>query len=808
MIKRHTISCGRGLYALIYVIYGKVMSREKGGRRMICTRCGAEIGENIICPECGNIVEKQENSPLEIGESINETAEKEINSDPVKIVDNVAENYGFDWQAAHQSSNQPEKKPDNKIVYIVMGVIGAAIAATLLFLVLNLAGVGDPKKDLEKAFANTVKELSGQETFGKMAEVMYENNLLSQQLIFAINNVVVTENGEKTELMEENRPIRFELNGTTDKENQSSWTQISGGVGECKDIRFEVFFDEDGYLFGFPDLYKYYLSMTPEEMEMVTGVEVNLEEGVDSDKTAEAMASLGKTFTKWLKEAYQDVKCEKTKNVKLNSGNEVLRADQYDLTISRRNYEKHLKKLPSMISSDETFMSWYIEMTSKKQADELIESLEEVVENSMVTSRVSHLVICSAWVYDKKVVEIKFPLDTAAENMAADIEFDELSGYLDIAFLGKENIGDDLRVNLYATLDGERFLVEFSSVKDGNTNEVSFNTEIAGFINVSMKAESEYDITEDRCEFRLHNAELDVYIENSFSSMGLVLNMDGSYVLAKGNEFSAPDVESKQLMEMSEDEAQEMVVTILENAQTQGCIPSVYESALLGFLDGWRAGMDSSKNPGDNGGGQLDGSEYMTYEEFAELVKTIYGDMYSEEDMREVYQNLYGDIEYDTNGIVYGSNGLPYLFCDYEDVILEIQPAEGFLFSKNYSDAYTVEYDKYIGDTDLIVMTYNITEEDVMEYLQEAVEYQEEYYTESGYPDFTIGKIETGIINGYTVSWMEYRASDGVNKANGILAYAQIGDHGCVLDIYSIYGSESVSEELLKQCFQMKLIEN
>ena len=61
-------------------------------------------------------MEKQENSPLEIGESINETAGKEINSDPVKIVDNVAENYGFDWQSAHQSSNQPEKKPDNKII--------------------------------------------------------------------------------------------------------------------------------------------------------------------------------------------------------------------------------------------------------------------------------------------------------------------------------------------------------------------------------------------------------------------------------------------------------------------------------------------------------------------------------------------------------------------------------------------------------------------------------------------------------------------------------------------------------------------
>ena len=65
------------------------------------------------------------------------------------------------------------------------------------------------------------------------------------------------------------------------------------------------------------------------------------------------------------------------------------------------------------------------------------------------------------------------------------------------------------------------------------------------------------------------------------------------------------------------------------------------------------------------------------------------------------------------------------------------------------------------------------------------------------------------MIGGFKAAWFEYQVSDANgNKASGYNAYVQIDkDHGCVLDMYSLFGSEEVSLDLLMKCFDLYLIE-
>lgn len=95
------------------------------------------------------------------------------------------------------------------------------------------------------------------------------------------------------------------------------------------------------------------------------------------------------------------------------------------------------------------------------------------------------------------------------------------------------------------------------------------------------------------------------------------------------------------------------------------------------------------------------------------------------------------------------------------------------------------------------------------ESMQDSLEFQREYYTESGFTDISISEIQHGMIGGFQAAWIEYHVSDTEgNKASGFDVYIQIDEeHGCILDMYSLFGTEEVSSDLLMKCFEIYLIE-
>lgn len=790
---------------------------------MICTKCGAEMEDDAkFCPECGNPADEQERAEQRESsvteEEITEKAEEETEAIPESVQDEagISEDVQteqntasggpeFDWQAVSQPTPavDTEKPNKSKAPYIVMGVIGAAILITLVYLIFSLTGIGSPKEQVKKAFQNTYKDLAEKDEYSKLMEAILENDLVSEKFDLSVSEFSVTSYGETIGLPAECLPFRFSMSGITNRADQNMMAEFSGGAGDMKDIRLQLFFDKDSYLFGLPDLYGNYLMLSMEDMEELTGMELNLEESMDRAETQLAIQSLGETLSSWFAAAYNDVECKKTQSVTQMIGNNEVKADEYVLTLSRRNYEKHLKKLPGLIAADEVFMGWFTESTSEEEADEFISLLEEAVEESMFDSSISEVIICYVQIYNGKIIQANFPLDS---------EEDDMTGGLVLSFFGEENVGDDFRVNLDLTVDGESITADYAAVKQGNSSQIQLSADFAGMASLTLTVDGGYETLDNSCIYRINHAEFSAgfYDYAGASNVSATAVFDGSYAAAEAEAFAVPDKSSAiRIVEMDDEEAQEMVVTVLDNVLQGGYLPSAYKDQLSAIVNSIKASLGNSV--GDNGGGSLDGSENLSYEEFVSMVKSVYGDLYTEEELKQLYDSLYnGGADYDTSDIVYGADGLPYLFCYDEDLVLEIRPADGFEFAPDYSDAFNVEYERYIGNTDMIILDYMITTDSAEEHMEWEIDYQKEYYEESGYTDVVIGDVQQGIIGGFSVYWIEYSASDNSgNNAGGIIAYAQLDEeHGCALDMYSIYGSDEVSAELLMKCFDMYLIEN
>lgn len=835
---------------------------------MVCMKCGAELEEGAkICQVCGEPVKEQaepsvgetaaaesESEERQMPEEEAETPEKELTEELAERSEEPAEEEikpeaeeaGYSREkteaeneaeaeealsrerelsqiqrenqqrenAQRASSSWGDSDKKSKAPYVVMGVIGLAMLAALVYVVCSLLGVGDPRTRVGKAVMNTLQEVAEQNEYAKGLELLLKNEAVAEKLELTLSELTVTEYEETRDLLMNYQPVRFLLEGVTDRADQSMMAELSGGIGDMKDIRLKLFLDEQGYQIYLPDLYEEYLLATVEDMEELAGVKVDFSETADRERTQKAVASLGRTLEKWAVSAYNDVTCEKVQaDAALTAGNRSIQADEYALEISRRNYEKHMKKLPDLIAGDETFMTWLTGMTSEEESEEFLESVQQFAEDMMFDATISEVILCNVWVADNKAVQISFPMDS---------EDGELTGELVISFFGEKNLGDEIIVLMDAVNEGERLFMEYTQRKAGAESEISFRAELLDWLSVDMRVTGSYEAAKDSCTYRVKQAELSAEV-TEYEGMpvsSFYLALEGSYVVEKAEGITVPDASAaRSIADMSDQEAQELLFTVLENMQQKGYVPSSMAGQLEGLI-GILINSGQGANPGDNGGGALDGSGNMTFEEFSESVRALYGGLYTEEELRTLYDSIYGgnfsgedfgsESGYDTSGVVYGSSGLPLLFCDSEDLILELQPVEGFEFSPEYSDAFTVEYEKYIGDTDLIVMDYFIIAEDVEEYLELGAEYQSEYYSEeSGYSDLTIGELQHGMINGRQASWIEYTAKNSYgNLVRGYIAAANIdGEHSCVMDLYSLYGTEEVNLDLLYQCFDMYLIE-
>ena len=823
---------------------------------MNCKKCGAEIEEDtIFCPACGSYVELRKRDGAVPG---NDSAERpaqdsEAGDTGEAAQEAKAENAGesardtsvlqgytdagaesqdgyigdsqtgsgagegknsqyqyFDWKAASQApaGQTPEKPKKSKAPFIVMGMIGAAIAVTLIYLVISLTSAGKAKDYVEKAIKNTFLELEKENEYGDLIDGIMDSGSYTQELSATLTELSVSQYGMSSDLLQGLSPAGISFRAAIDRPDSCSKLEITGGAGDMKPVLIEAFLPledtEEEMLIGFPGLYDNYIKMSLEEMGDLSGQDLDIETGVYThiDGRDEAAEALVETIADWLQDAYEDVECRKTGKVKVDTGNGILETEEYELSLSNQNYEKHLKRLPEMIRDNGTFMGWLEDMTSESDAEDFVDMLEDAANEALFSYKVGKVVLCYARICQDRAVQISIPCDSEEDSMEGDII---------LSFFGKENIGDDLQIHVDVKEGSDTVRADYRSVKDGSKNTVSFSMDMAGELEVEFMLDGEYAAADGRYTYQLNDFSFLMSTGNYLGeSFGINLGLTGSYTIAEGASFDVPDADSAvRLMDMSDEEIQEMVVTVVENASRGGYVPSEYADPFAAFVIGVRSRFESQKNPGDNGGGSLDGSENLTYEEFAAKVKETYGDLYTDEMLRQIYDSMYGESDYDTD-VEYGRNGNPYLYCDEEDLILELQSVEGFELDEEYSSKYELFFVKEIGDEDEILMDYFITDDEMEEYMEYQSDYQENYYTEAGYTKVNIGDVKHGMIGGHKAAWVEYEASDADgNKANGIIAFAQVDEiHGCVLDMYSLFGTEEVSEELLMKCFDTYLIEN
>lgn len=752
---------------------------------MFCTKCGAEMQDDAkICASCGNEVEEQE-------EMRNEATEE-------------------------PALNLEKPKNNNKAAFIIIGVIGVAILAAVVYLVVSLVGVGNPHTNVKKAFINTMADFAEKDEYTKFYETIVESGLVCEESNMEITDFNLNVDGEEITLPDYCEPIRFGITGTSDLENIQGYSAISLGIGDMNDITFDMYLDKDEYLIGVPELYPNYFMIDMAALMEEAEMEYDWEELYDTKKAQEAMLALGNTFKTWAAEMYEDVVCEKNDNAVLNTGDREIEAQEYYLYMPVDAYEKHWNALPAKIEATTEFMDYYTSMTSEEDAKELIEVIYEAVEEGEQEPGITHVELAYVYVSDKKVVQISMPLDE---------EEDDMEGGLTVSFFGKENVSDDFRVELDAKDDIDDIKISLSMLNREDANMYMYWN---GNDLLDMKIDGEYEVSDGKAHYNIKSGSLSMEMADEFSTVAFEAKFSGTSTISKAETISMPDKSSaKNLMELSDEEVSEFITTFLKNMSEKGCVPSqlkedfdMLTASLPYMMDDMDFGFDGDDiDSGDDGAGALDGSENLTYDEFAAMVKEIYGDIYSEEELKQLYDALYttgayeesGDVsDYDTSGVVYGSSGIPYLFSYEDDLTIEIQPVDGFVFGEEYSDAYLLEYEKAVGEYDMIIMDYSITSETQEEYLAWEADFNKEYYIEYGYKQFDISETKYDVINGHSVAWFEYSAVyDETEKATGIVAYAKIDDtHGCTLDLYSFYGTEELSEELLYKCFDFELIEN
>ncbi len=801
---------------------------------MKCAKCGAEIQEDtIFCPECGSYIELKRTEERE-AEKENREQDSELGGTETNMSEEVdrseSENVGverditanlqgsqgldsnyqqtaqsgtgsgqyFDWKenqaATYSSAGKPKK---SKAPYIVMGVVGTAIAVTLIYLVITLTGADKAKSFVEKALQNTFDALAEDER-GEMLNEILEGEQISQQVAVTLSELTVSERGMATDLLKDYSPISFSVSVDSDKIEAQAMMALTAMVGDMKPARLEIFADSAGVILGLPGLYDNYLGVNADDIEDLTGREINPEAVTEMESQQESIQSLADTLKEWYSLMYNDINCEKTQTVKLDTGNSIVETDEYVLSMSERNYAKHMKNLPKMIKENKTFMSWYANMSSDREADYFIKNLEEIVEESMVDSWVSEVILCYVRISQNQVIEIRVPLDDGKKQ----------EGELVFSFFGKENLGDDLRIDLQMSVDEESAAAYYRAVKDGEKNNIQLSAEVDGMFSMEMSLEGEYHITDTEYAYEMDNLDIIVATKNYLGeSTSVKLGLSGSYMVTEAEEFTVPEYsDTIKVAELGTQEQQKLIIKILDNALERGYVPSAFIEQFSYFVTQIKGQTDPSSGVGDNGGGSLDGSEYLTYEEFVSAVKEIYGDVYSEEVLRQLYDSIYGDGEEPEENTT--SSELNRLYCEEGDLILEIKPVEGFEIDLDYSDEYALSYEKDIEDTDQILLDYQITTEKMEENMEYSREFQREFYIDSGF-DIEISEVQNGMIGGFKAAWFEYQVSDANgNKASGYNAYVQIDkDHGCVLDMYSLFGSEEVSLDLLMKCFDLYLIE-
>lgn len=632
---------------------------------------------------------------------------------------------GSEVKSMEEQKNKDEGN-NSRAAFAVIGVIGLALIAAVLYLILSLSGVGSAHSAVKKAFVNTIADFAQKDEYEQTIEKILETRFVSEEILYELSECYLEIDGEELALPDYCNPIRLGVKNVADKEAMQTYAAIVGGIGDMQDICVEAYIDKAAVLFGVPELYPEFFLLDLEELSEAAGMDFDLEESFDAEQMKKAMSALGKAFTAWLVRVYDDIECDKTEKAVLNTGDREMEAQGYHLYMSGRDFEKQLLDLVAEIEKTEDFMEFLESVTSAEDAEIFMEELYDAAEEVIEELGTGRLEIGYVYVRDKKIVEIFIPLD------------DEIEGGLTISFYGKERVSDDIRISLEA-------------------KEL-----------LKLSLSGGYRVEDGSCTYEVKNGSISMNIEENGYAASFGAKFSADYTVAAAEAFAVPDKDSaKNLLDLSEEDVQEFVITLLGNMAEKGFVPSQLKEA---------------------------------FERITASLPDMMDDLIS--DAEENW-----GVE-DVEGVVYGNNGLPYMYCYEGDVAVGIRQAEGFTFAEEYSDGYSLEFEKEIGDEDLIIMDYSVTLDSAEEYLSWEADFNREYYTEYGYRNVQITETKTDRINGYQVSWFEYSAEyDAMQKAAGIIAYARLDEyHACALDLYSFYGTPELSEELLYDCFNLDII--
>lgn len=690
---------------------------------MICKKCGTELPEDAkICTMCGSETE------------------------------------GAD-------RNEVVAAKNNKAAFLVIGGIVIALLCAVAYLIASLLGVGNPQVAVKNAFIHTIADFAEKNEYEKVSGEIMESSLFSQELSYEFSDFYMRAGEEEIMLPEYCNPIRLALRSVTDTENKQAYAALSGGIGDMQDISLEAYIDKASMLFGAAELYPDYFMLDFEELQEVSGTEFDLEESFDTKQAQKAMTAIGKTFALWTAELYDDVKCEKKEKSVINTGDREINAQEYYLYMKAEDFTRHLEQLPAKIEDTEEFMDYMVSLSSSEEADEWIDALYDITDEIQLGTGTDILEIGHVYVSGKKVVQLQIPFED---------EIEEAKGSIAVSFFGRENVSDDVRVDMLYE-DAVDDLKLSLSITDGA--DLSLNIYLNDNKLLDMSFDGEYQVTGGQAVYTVKDGSITMEMEEDGYGVSIGAAFSAVCTTKKEEGLTYPDKNNaRNVMELSDEEISEFIVTFLGNMSEKNCVPSQlkedFDAALLYIPY------------------MLEGMVYGIEEEYPETG----------------YETGF---EYE-NSSEYESGDNPYLHCVEEDLIIEMCPINGFRFAMEYSTGYGLMYEKQIGESDMIIMDFSISTETKDEYLEWEADFNREYYTEAGYQNVEVSEIKSGIINGHPVSWFEYSAAyDEGEKANGIIAGAKIDDeHICTLDIYSFYGTEELTEDLLYECFNFYIIEN
>lgn len=778
---------------------------------MVCKNCGAELEEGVkVCAQCG-----AEADTLEPGSDVPETGQEKTdqpesftesenlsgeelrqeasqNEEPEQREPLTGQQEDI-WKESQTSGGYmdfsnpppiPEPPKKSKAPMIVIGVIVAAIVAALVYLFSSFGSSKSANDRIREAFDNTMKALNQESEASKALAALLESGRYSQDYSFTLSKLDVDYYGSSQSLLEEIGDVRLSFGGIVDTDSQKMRGSLGVGVGDMKDIVADFYMDQDVYLFGFPDLYDKYFSMSMEDVEYYSGVPINVEGAFDQKAALEALTSIGNTFSEAVDKAFDDIACRKTKKVVITEGPADIQTQEYALTMSREDSDAFFQGIPGLIENDPLFLDWLVSISSQDEVDELMDLLRDELENFTFGKDVKEVLFGYVYINDKnEIVQIKLPMDD---------EETEQEGNMTISFLGKENPGDFMQITLDVSSYDSAVSLNYTGESKGDQFFMDFGMDVEDYgsavANFGMSAVFSYEYNAD--SYTVTYDSLDIELNDGYTD--IALSLSGSYSISKSDGITAPQAEVLDIETLDDDTAKEAVLAIINNALEGGYVPSAYKDYIKDYADYYLGGY--------SGGNGLDGSEYMEFEEFAALVKDTYGDVFSEEELRQLYDSMYGGSEPQGDGWDMESSVITDYYGNYK---VEIVGPSGSVLDEDWSTNSYVYYEDKDRDIDY---TFYLTDYTMEEYLEDAFSYQESFVKDSeSYQNVKSSEMLRKTINGYEVSYKtftaEYKNYDG--GFTDLVAYVKIDDNcGFVVEVEC---GNLMDDSVLDECFNSVL---